>query len=320
MTDQNNRRPLPERLLNARSTMRLSRKKTVGERSNYLEQYSSYDSKEPDSSQQSTEEKLPVTTTREGDVLATRQSDDRNEYIKENVPAAKAIMEEANVPQPIDAKKHVHAVEELAKEVESAEEISSRAATLEALSLLPELEVEAVDETERSTQEDVKADDEEEEEQRRQRPVDFLLLGVHGIGADTATLAQNKKDLKEHMKFIKAHWFWELEFKTHLELVDWKSDLLPRQIEAFRKILPHVDHYKKILSSENSAISTLSKKPKASAWSDPRLLVTDHLSDILCFMTPIHGDFIVQSVADHLNKTVEILQGVSEDNISISTY
>lgn len=136
------------------------------------------------------------------------------------------------------------------------------------------------------------------------------FCSITGIGAEPAALAQNKKDLEDHMKFIQSHWFWEVDFKTHVELIDWKSDLVPRQKAAYSKILPHVDRYKK-KSPTLSTSSVESPSPVVSPLIDPRTIFTDHVSDLLSFMTPYHGDFIVESVAAHLNHTVEVFKNVS---------
>lgn len=243
----------------------------------------------------------------------------------ESVTAAEAIMEEVGEEE-IDSKKNVDAVAELAEEIETTAEVDATTAALDALSMVPEYlpdmgdnqmnEVppdrhrrtsgrgrESFEDQGSAVNDGVSAADQSEEKSQR-RPIDFLIIGVHGIGAEASALAQNKKDLKEHLKFIQAHWFWELEFRTHVELVDWKSDILPRQIAAFSKILPHVDRYKHV---QMSGI----KEPKTSFPSNIGDVLTDHISDLLSFMTPIHGDFIVESVANHINNTIENLRSVS---------
>ncbi|KAL7066890.1 DDHD domain-containing protein [Cryptosporidium serpentis] len=110
------------------------------------------------------------------------------------------------------------------------------------------------------------------------RPPHVILL-VHGIGSNENTIAKNREEFVYQLESIKAHWFWEVDIDITVDTVDWKSPLVAFQDNMFDKI-------------------TLQNKR------DNRMFLNRAFGDLLYFMVPRYGDFIVAEVAKQLNSKI----------------
>lgn len=133
------------------------------------------------------------------------------------------------------------------------------------------------------------------EAKHKKRAVNFLVIVLHGIGANPEALEKNKQDFVSSLKAVKSYWFWEINVKIHVEFIDWKAPLLLQQLQLFQKILP----------------STGESMPATSFYlSDPRQILNNALSDFICYLTPPYGDTIIANAAQQLNQAIASLQKV----------
>lgn len=129
----------------------------------------------------------------------------------------------------------------------------------------------------------------------RQNPVHWVVLVVHGIGAEDYYLNRNMAALDETIEFIKQHWFWHTDVEVHIEMVGWKDSVQSAQETTFHKLTP------------NAAKST-------------RMQINNSVGDVIYYMTKHHRQTILSAVAKRMNETVRMLKGHASGRFKNSRF
>ncbi|KAF7458401.1 putative phospholipase [Cryptosporidium felis] len=124
---------------------------------------------------------------------------------------------------------------------------------------------------------------------RKSKQPPHIMLIVHGIGSNESAINKNKEEFVHQLESVKAHWFWEVDIDITVDAVDWKSKLASVQDHMFNRItLPQ--------HREN------------------RMLLNKTIGDVMYFMVPRYGDYIISEVAKQLNQKIKQYKSkISED-------
>ncbi|OII72512.1 uncharacterized protein cubi_00507 [Cryptosporidium ubiquitum] len=115
---------------------------------------------------------------------------------------------------------------------------------------------------------------------RKSKQPPHIMLIVHGIGSNESAINKNKDEFVHQLESVKAHWFWEVDIDITVDAVDWKSKLASVQDHMFDRItLPQ--------HREN------------------RMLLNKTIGDVMYFMVPRYGDYIIAEVAKQLNQKIK---------------
>ncbi|KAH7650098.1 hypothetical protein FG379_003178 [Cryptosporidium bovis] len=115
---------------------------------------------------------------------------------------------------------------------------------------------------------------------RKSKKPPHIMLIVHGIGSNESAIIKNREEFVQQLESVKAHWFWEVEIDITVDVVDWKSKLASVQDHTFDRItLPQ--------HREN------------------RMILNKTVGDVMYFMVPRYGDYIISEVAKQLNSKIK---------------
>ncbi|KAH8582833.1 DDHD domain-containing [Cryptosporidium sp. chipmunk genotype I] len=115
---------------------------------------------------------------------------------------------------------------------------------------------------------------------RKSKQPPHIMLIVHGIGSNESAINKNREEFVHQLESVKAHWFWEVDIDITVDAVDWKSKLASVQDHMFDRItLPQ--------HREN------------------RMLLNKTIGDVMYFMVPRYGDYIIAEVAKQLNQKIK---------------
>lgn len=115
---------------------------------------------------------------------------------------------------------------------------------------------------------------------RKSKQPPHIMLIVHGIGSNESAINKNREEFVNQLESVKAHWFWEVDIDITVDAVDWKSKLASVQDHMFDRItLPQ--------HREN------------------RMLLNKTIGDVMYFMVPRYGDYIIAEVAKQLNQKIK---------------
>lgn len=114
---------------------------------------------------------------------------------------------------------------------------------------------------------------------RSKRPPHIMLI-VHGIGSNESAINKNREEFVHQLESVKAHWFWEVDVDITVDAVDWKSKLASVQDHMFDRI-------------------TLPQHRES------RMLLNKTIGDVMYFMVPRYGDYIIAEVAKQLNQKIK---------------
>lgn len=117
---------------------------------------------------------------------------------------------------------------------------------------------------------------------------ELLLLALHDAGVSSADIGHFKKDIREAIRLIRRHWFWELAVAVHTEFIDWKSLLIPQQTALFKEC--------------GASFGT-------GVEDTPIPFIATDAADILTFLSPAHAEPFMGAVAEHLNSIVTAIKG-----------
>lgn len=113
--------------------------------------------------------------------------------------------------------------------------------------------------------------------------VDHLVLVIHGINGSEDYLYQNLEKMKESFEQIRSYWFSKTTKSSlfHLELINWKSEVIGMQSSIFEKITP-----------------------RGSLPPESRMFINYAISDVAFYLTPSHCEVIKEIVINLLNERV----------------
>jgi hypothetical protein len=114
--------------------------------------------------------------------------------------------------------------------------------------------------------------------------VDHLVLVVHGINGSEEYLYRNLDRLKESFEHVRTHRY-HTSPSVHLELINWKSEVIGMQSSIFEKITP-----------------------RGSLPPESRMFINYAISDVAFYLTPSHCELIKTIVTKLLNDRVEQLR------------
>ncbi|ETB61513.1 hypothetical protein YYC_01394 [Plasmodium yoelii 17X] len=113
--------------------------------------------------------------------------------------------------------------------------------------------------------------------------VDYIILIIHGIGSNEDLIINQCEDLKNSFKIVKKMWFFDYPFNIHFHIFNWKKYIIDAQIHVFNRI----------------NINTMT---------ETRKIVNLSASDIICFLHPRYGDYIMLNLYNDINKALESLK------------
>ncbi|CAD2104311.1 phospholipase, putative [Plasmodium vinckei lentum] len=113
--------------------------------------------------------------------------------------------------------------------------------------------------------------------------VDYIILIIHGIGSNEDLIINQCEDLKNSFKIVKKMWFFDHPFNIHFHIFNWKKYIIDAQIHVFNRI----------------NINTMA---------ETRKIVNLSAGDIICFLHPRYGDYIMLNLYNDINKTLESLK------------
>ncbi|CRG97640.1 phospholipase DDHD1, putative [Plasmodium gallinaceum] len=116
--------------------------------------------------------------------------------------------------------------------------------------------------------------------------VDYIILIIHGIGSNEELIINQCEDLKNSFKIVKKMWFFDYPFNIHFHIFNWKKYIIDAQIHVFNRI----------------NINTMT---------ETRKIVNLASGDIICFLHPRYGDYIMLNLYNDINKTLESLKSDS---------
>ncbi|SBT82409.1 phospholipase DDHD1, putative [Plasmodium ovale] len=116
--------------------------------------------------------------------------------------------------------------------------------------------------------------------------VDYIILIIHGIGSNEELIVNQCEDLKNSFKIVKKMWFYDYPFNIHFHIFNWKKYIIDAQIHVFNRI----------------NINTMA---------ETRKIVNLSAGDIICFLHPRYGDYIMLNLYNDINKTLESLKSDS---------
>ncbi|KAH8740110.1 hypothetical protein FG386_001771 [Cryptosporidium ryanae] len=127
---------------------------------------------------------------------------------------------------------------------------------------------------------------------RKSKQPPHIMLIVHGIGSNESAIIKNCEEFVQQLESVKAHWFWEVEIDITVDVVDWKSKLASVQDHTFDRItLPQ--------HREN------------------RMILNKTVGDVMYFMVPRYGDYIISEVAKQLNSKIKYYKSKFSDKAKI---
>ncbi|VWU48910.1 phospholipase DDHD1, putative, partial [Hepatocystis sp. ex Piliocolobus tephrosceles] len=113
--------------------------------------------------------------------------------------------------------------------------------------------------------------------------VNFIILIIHGIGSNEELIIHQCEDLKNSFKIAKKMWYYDYPFNIHFHLFNWKKYIIDAQNHVFNRI----------------NINTIAESRK---------IVNLSAGDILCFLHPRYGDYIMSNLYNDISKTLESLK------------
>ncbi|CXJ16900.1 phospholipase, putative [Plasmodium berghei] len=113
--------------------------------------------------------------------------------------------------------------------------------------------------------------------------VDYIILIIHGIGSNEDLIINQCEDLKNSFKIVKKMWFFDYPFNIHFHIFNWKKYIIDAQIHVFNRI----------------NINTMT---------ETRKIINLSASDIICFLHPRYGDYIMLNLYNDINKALESLK------------
>ncbi|EUD68936.1 hypothetical protein C922_00627 [Plasmodium inui San Antonio 1] len=113
--------------------------------------------------------------------------------------------------------------------------------------------------------------------------VDYIILIIHGIGSNEEIIINQCEDLKNSFKIVKKMWFFDYPFNIHFHIFNWKKYIIDAQIHVFNRI----------------NINTMA---------ETRKIVNLSAGDIICFLHPRYGDYIMSNLYNDINKALESLK------------
>ncbi|GAW83454.1 phospholipase DDHD1 [Plasmodium gonderi] len=113
--------------------------------------------------------------------------------------------------------------------------------------------------------------------------VDYIILIIHGIGSNEELIINQSEDLKNSFKLVKKMWFFDYPFNIHFHIFNWKKYIIDAQIHVFNRI----------------NINTMA---------ETRKIVNLSAGDIICFLHPRYGDYIMLNLYNDINRTLESLK------------
>ncbi|KMZ77995.1 phospholipase DDHD1 [Plasmodium vivax India VII] len=117
----------------------------------------------------------------------------------------------------------------------------------------------------------------------RVNDVDYIILIIHGIGSNEEIIINQCEDLKNSFKIVKKMWFFDYPFNIHFHIFNWKKYIIDAQIHVFNRI----------------NINTMA---------ETRKIVNLSAGDIICFLHPRYGDYIMTNLYNDINKALESLK------------
>ncbi|CBZ55264.1 conserved hypothetical protein [Neospora caninum Liverpool] len=114
-------------------------------------------------------------------------------------------------------------------------------------------------------------------------PCEHILLVVHGIGCEAEGGAIHKQQFVKSLALVNEYWFWKKPVEVHVHAINWKQTVIHAQEHMFEHITLK-DVY------------------------ETRRMLTLTAADLLFFLTPRYGDFIMTQVAEQLNEAVSKLR------------
>ncbi|KEP66013.1 UNVERIFIED_CONTAM: DDHD domain-containing protein [Hammondia hammondi] len=114
-------------------------------------------------------------------------------------------------------------------------------------------------------------------------PCEHILLVVHGIGCEAEGGAIHKQQFVKSLALVNEYWFWKKPVEVHVHAINWKQTVIHAQEHMFEHITLK-DVY------------------------ETRRMLTLTAADLLFFLTPRYGDFIMTQVAEQLNEAVAKLR------------
>ncbi|PFH34305.1 DDHD domain-containing protein [Besnoitia besnoiti] len=114
-------------------------------------------------------------------------------------------------------------------------------------------------------------------------PCEHILLVVHGIGCEAEGGAIHKQQFVKSLALVNEYWFWRKPVEVHVHAINWKQTVIHAQEHMFEHITLK-DVY------------------------ETRRMLTLTAADLLFFLTPRYGDFIMTQVAEQLNEAVAKLR------------
>ncbi|KAI4834802.1 phospholipase DDHD1 [Plasmodium brasilianum] len=116
--------------------------------------------------------------------------------------------------------------------------------------------------------------------------VDYIVLIIHGIGSNEELIINQCEDLKNSFKIVKKMWYFDYPFNIHFHIFNWKKYIIDAQIHVFDRI----------------NINTMA---------ETRKIINLSAGDIICFLHPRYGDYIMLNLYNDINKTLESLMSDS---------
>ncbi|CAA9990855.1 phospholipase DDHD1, putative [Plasmodium knowlesi strain H] len=113
--------------------------------------------------------------------------------------------------------------------------------------------------------------------------VDYIILIIHGIGSNEEIITNQCEDLKNSFKIVKKMWFYDYPFNIHFHIFNWKKYIIDAQIHVFNRI----------------NINTMA---------ETRKIINLSAGDIICFLHPRYGDYIMSNLYNDINKALESLK------------
>ncbi|SOV75578.1 phospholipase DDHD1, putative [Plasmodium sp. gorilla clade G3] len=123
--------------------------------------------------------------------------------------------------------------------------------------------------------------------------VDYIILIIHGIGSNEELIINQCEDLKNSFKIVKKMWFFDYPFNIHFHIFNWKKYIIDAQIHVFNRI----------------NINTMA---------ETRKIINLSAGDIICFLHPRYGDYIMLNLYNDINKTLESLKNDSSGRFKYS--
>ncbi|XP_026190415.1 uncharacterized protein LOC34622874 [Cyclospora cayetanensis] len=126
-------------------------------------------------------------------------------------------------------------------------------------------------------------------------PVEHVLLVIHGIGCGSQHEVCQQEQLRHSIRCVNSLWYWRKPVSVHVLAINWKRCIVEAQDHLFQSI-------------------------GISSMYEMRRLLTLTAGDLLFFMTPRFGDFIMQQVAAQLNAAYHRLKHHSSGRFTNSRF